>query len=61
MNGQRRRTNTPAQNLVRDLTAPLLPRMVARNEAMRVQAIARDLYAGRITLADARAEMRGAA
>lgn len=58
---QRRRKNTPAQNLVRDLTAPLFPRAVARNEAIRVTALAQDIAGGRITLAEARAELRGAA
>jgi hypothetical protein len=58
---QRRRKNTPAQNLVRDLTAPLMPRMVARDEAVRIQALAHDLLAGRISLAEAKAELRGAA
>ena len=65
----RLRKNTPAQNFVRDLTAPLLPLMVARNEAIRVEALARVVFAAakrgpaaeRRALTAVRAELRGAA
>lgn len=50
-----------AANLVKDLRAPLVPLAVARSEAKRSTALARALAAGRITLAEVRAQLRGAA
>lgn len=55
----RARRNTPAQNLIADLVAAKLPRTIARAEAIRVTALARDFHAGRMTLAEVRAQLRG--
>lgn len=53
--------NAPSANLVSDLVALRFPIMIARREAMRSKALAHDVFAGRISLADARAQLRGAA
>lgn len=50
-----------AANLVKDLRAPVVPLAVARSEAKRIKALGRALAAGHITIADVRAELRGAA
>lgn len=50
-----------AMHLVTDLRAPLLPEAIARFEARRVQRLAASYVAGRMTLAEVRAELRGAA
>lgn len=50
-----------AANLVKDLRSIRVPLAVARSEAKRVKYLATALAAGRITLDDARAQLRGAA
>lgn len=50
-----------AANLVKDLRAPVVPLSVARSEAKRLKALGRDLAAGKITIAEVRAQLRGAA
>jgi hypothetical protein len=58
---QRLSDATRAANLIKDLRAPIVPRAVERSEVMRVQALALGVYTGRISLAAARAQLRGAA
>ncbi len=50
-----------AANLVKDLRAPIVPLAVARAEAIRIKGLARAVAGGRMSLADARACLRGAA
>lgn len=57
----RQRKHTPASNFVNDLVATHMPRKVARDEAVRVTALAEDLRRGRITLPEFRAGLRGEA
>lgn len=54
--GLRRRTG-----LVRDLVAVRSPIAARRDATMEAQQLARDIVAGRLTIAEARAQMRGAA
>lgn len=57
----RARRLTPSANLVNDLVALHFPVMAARRAAMRVKALASAVDDGRITLAEARAQLRGEA
>lgn len=57
----RLRKQTPPNGLVNDLIGLRFPKMVARDEAIRVTALANDVKAKRITLADALAQLRGEA
>jgi len=50
-----------AANLVKDLRAPVVPLAVARSEAKRIKELGRALAAGRISIEDVRAQLRGAA
>lgn len=46
---------------VRDLVARRAPMAAQRDATMEMQALARDIVAGRLTIAEARAQLRGAA
>jgi hypothetical protein len=48
-----------AANLVKDLRAPIVPLAVARREAAESKRLARAVAAGRISLRDAIAQLRG--
>jgi len=57
----RARKQTPVPNFVTAIAVAKLPAAAARSEAIRISALARDVADGRISLAEARAQMRGAA
>lgn len=57
----RTRKQTPVANLVSDLVALRFPIMVARHAAMRVTALRDAVAAGRLSLPEARAQLRGEA